>query len=78
MTDLINGDCGSHYAGSSTDAAVAGYPAITIPVGFIGGLPFGVSFYGKAYSEPTLINIAFAFEQITKARATPQFLPSFQ
>jgi amidase len=78
MTDLVNGDCGSHYIGSSSIAAVAGYPAITVPVGFVGGLPFGVSFFGKAWSEPILINIAFAFEQITKARATPMFLQSSQ
>lgn len=78
MTDLINGDCGSHYIGSSTIAAVAGYPAITVPVGLVGGLPFGVSFFGKAFSEPSLINIAYSFEQITKARKTPQFSPSFQ
>ena len=78
MTDLVNGDCGSHYIGSSSEAAVSGYPAITVPVGFIGGLPFGVSFFGKAFSESTLINIAFAFEQITKARKTPKFLPSFK
>jgi amidase len=77
MTDLINGDCGSHYIGSSTIAAVAGYPAITVPVNFVGGLPFGVSFFGKAYSEPSLINIAYAFEQITKARGAPMFLPTY-
>ena len=78
MTDLINGDCGSHYIGSSTIAAVAGYPAITVPTGSIGGLPFGVTFFGKAYSEPSLINIAYAFEQITKARVTPMFLQTYQ
>ncbi len=78
MTDLVNGDCGSHYIGSSSIAAVAGYPAITVPVGFIGGLPFGVSFFGKAWSEPSLINVAYAFEQITKARATPMFLQTYQ
>lgn len=74
LTDLVNGDCGSMYIGSSTIAAVAGYPAITVPVGMIGGLPFGVTFFGKAWSEPSLINVAYSFEQATKARQRPKFL----
>jgi len=72
MTDLVNGDCGSAYIGSSTIAAVAGYPAITVPVGFIADLPFGVSFFGRAWSESVLINIAYSFEQATKARRAPR------
>jgi amidase len=73
-TDLINGD---HFTGgSSTPAAVAGYPAITVPAGYIFGLPTGISFFGKAWSEPLLIRIAFAFEQATRFRRPPQFLPT--
>ncbi|MEJ7760633.1 MAG: amidase [Gemmatimonadaceae bacterium] len=73
-TDLINGD---HYLGSSsTPAAVAGYPNITVPAGFAHGLPVGISFMGRAYSEPTLIRIAFAFEQATRRRQRPLFVPT--
>src|SRR5262249_30395155 len=60
-TDLLNGD---HFTGgSSTPAAVAGYPAITVPAGFVRGLPVGLSFFGRAWSEPLLITLAYAFEQ---------------
>jgi amidase len=69
--DLINGD---HFiGGSSSPAAMSGYPAITVPAGFIHGLPVGISFFGKAFSEPTLIKIAYAFEQATKIRRKPEF-----
>src|ERR1043165_4550004 len=71
-TDLINGD---HFSGSSsTPPAVAGYPNINVPVGYIYGLPVGISFMGRAYSEPVLIKLAYAFEQATKFRRVPQFL----
>jgi len=71
-TDWINGD---HFAGGySTASAVAGYPHITVPAGYVRGLPVGISFFGRAWSEPTLIKLAFAFEQATKARRAPQFL----
>ncbi|MDQ3517675.1 MAG: amidase [Gemmatimonadota bacterium] len=71
-TDLVNGD---HFSGgSSTPAAVAGYPNITVPAGFVHGLPVGISFFASAYSEPVLIRIAYAFEQATRARRKPQFL----
>ena len=71
-TDLINGD---HFTGGySTPSAVAGYPHITVPAGYIHGLPVGVSFFAGAYSEPKLIKFAFAFEQATTARRAPRFL----
>ena len=72
LTDWVNGD--SSIGGSSNAAAVAGYPSITVPAGFIFGLPFGVSFFGRAWSEPTLLKIAYGFEQLTKARKVPTFL----
>ena len=74
VTDLINGD---HAAGgSSNSAAVAGYPNINVTAGFISGLPVGISFFGRAWSEPTLIKLAYSFEQATKARQAPRFLPT--
>ncbi len=74
LTDLVNGD---HAAGGSSNAAaVAGYPDITVPAGFVSGLPVGISFFGRAWSEPTLLKIAYGFEQTTKVRQAPRFLPS--
>jgi amidase len=73
-TDLINGD---HFLGaSSTPAAMAGYPLISVPAGYAFGLPVGLTFMGRAYSEPTLIRLAYAFEQATNVRRAPQFLPT--
>ncbi|HEY7352410.1 MAG TPA: amidase, partial [Terriglobales bacterium] len=60
----------------SNAAAVAGYPNINVPAGFIFGLPVGISFFGRAWSEPTLLKIAYGFEQMTKARKPPEFLQS--
>jgi amidase len=72
LTDLINGD---HVGGGSSNAAaVAAYPNINVTAGFISGLPVGISFFGRAWSEPALIRLAFAFEQATKARHAPRFL----
>lgn len=74
VTDLVNGD---HFSGaSSTPAAVAGYPNINVPAGFSHGLPIGVSFFGRAYSEPTLIKLAYAYEQASKHRRAPTFIPT--
>jgi len=73
-TDWLNGD---HFTGGySTASAVAGYPHITVPAGYVFGLPFGISFFGAAYSEPRLIGLAYAFEQATKLRRRPQFVPT--
>jgi amidase len=70
-TDLVNGD---HFSGaSSTPAAVAGYPSITVPAGYAFGLPIGISFIGTAWSEPKLIALAYAYEQATKHRVAPTF-----
>ena len=74
LTDLVDGD--HDVGGSSTPAAVAGYPNITVPAGFIFGLPVGISFFGRGYSEPTLIKLAYSFEQATRHRRAPQFLPT--
>jgi amidase len=72
--DLVNGDASS--GGSSTPAAVAGYPSITVPAGQAFGLPVGMSFIGAAFAEPTLIRLAYAFEQATRHRRPPRFQPS--
>src|SRR5215510_991739 len=73
-TDWVNGD---HFTGGySTASAVAGYPHITVPAGYVFGMPVGISFFGVAWSEPTLIKFAYAFEQATKSRRAPQFLPT--
>ncbi len=73
-TDLVNGD---HFVGGlSTAPAVAGYPHITVPAGYIFGLPIGISFVGRAYTETILIKIAYAYEQLTRFRKPPKFLPT--
>ncbi len=74
LTDPVDGD---HYVGgSSTPAAVAGYPAISLPMGHVFGLPVGMSFLGRAWSEPVLLRLAYAFEQATHHRRPPEFLPT--
>jgi amidase len=72
VIDPVSGD---HYVGgNSTPAAVAGYPAVTVPMGFVFGLPVGLSFVGRAWSEAVLVRLAFAFEQATRHRRPPRFL----
>ena len=72
--DHVNGD--HHLGGSAQPAALAGYPAITVPAGYTFELPIGITFMGRAYSEPTLIKLAYAFEQATHARHAPRYLPT--
>lgn len=73
-TDLINGD--NYQIGTSSPAAVSGYPSITVPMGFIDDLPVGISFFGRAWSEPVLLEIAYAYESGTKYRKAPKFITS--
>ena len=74
VTDLVNGD---NAAGqTSMAAAIARYPSISVPGGTVFGLPVGLSFFGRAWSEPTLIRLAYAFEQSSKIRKPPKFLPT--
>jgi len=70
--DLLLGD---HFiGGSSSLAAISGYPAITVPMGFVESLPVGITFFGRAWSEPVLIEIAYSYEQVTKQRKVPKYL----
>jgi len=71
--DLVNGD--HTVGGCSTLPAVAGYPHITVPMGFVWELPVGISFFGRAWSEGKLISLAYAYEQQSKTRKPPRFLP---
>ena len=73
-TDLINGD--NFQLSTSVNAALSGYPNINIPMGFVGELPVGLSFYGRKWSEPVLIEIAYAYEQGTLHRKKPSFIPT--
>lgn len=74
LIDLVNGD--QDTGGCSSPAAIAGYPHVTVPAGFVHGLPIGISFFGTAWTEGKLIRLAYAFEQATKARQEPKFLPT--
>ena len=78
LIDLVMGDSPTQYVGSSSLAAVSGYPNITVPSGFLNELPIGMSFFGRAFSEPTLIKIAYAWEQVSKARRKPKFLKTYK
>jgi amidase len=71
LTDHINGD--TFRVGSSSYAAISGYPSITVPAGFISGLPIGLSFIGRPNTEKKLIEIAYAFEQSTAVRRPPEY-----
>jgi amidase len=74
LTDLVLGD--PNWPGCTTPPAVAGYPHITVPAGFVHGLPVGISFFAPAWSEPVLLKLAYAFEQAAPARRPPSFAPS--
>ena len=76
LIDLVNGDASNWDGESTSPAAVAGYPHITVPAGLIFGLPVGISFFGHAWQEPALIKFAYAFEQATQFRRQPRFLPT--
>jgi len=76
LTDLVNGD--SDTGGSSSLAAISGYPSITLPAGWVRGLPIGVSFIGRAWSEPALIGMAYALEGALGMRRPPRFLPTVE
>ena len=73
-TDLVNGD--KYYISTTVFAALSGYPNINVPMGFIDNVPVGISFYGKEWSEPKLIEMAYAYEQKTMHRKKPEFLVS--
>ena len=74
VTDLVTGD--RFLGGSSSMAARAGYPNIAVPMGFVHGLPVGISFFGRPWSEPKLISLAYSYEQVSGARRLPEFLPT--
>ena len=76
LIDLVNGDANNWDGESTSPAAVAGYPHITVPAGFVFGLPVGLSFFAGAWQEPTLIKFAYAFEQATQFRRQPRYLPT--
>jgi len=76
LIDLVNGDSGGGGVSCSILPAVSGYPHITVPAGQFRGLPVGLSFFGRPYSEGNLLGYAFAYEQFSKHRVPPRFLPT--
>ncbi len=76
VTDPVNGDTFDGFIGSSSPSAIAGYASITVPAGYVGPLPIGVTFIGGRWDEPKLIGLAYDFEQATHVRVPPQFIPS--
>jgi amidase len=77
--DPSQGDLNGHFeyfVGSSTAAAVSGYPDITVPAGYDAGLPLGITFIGRRWAEPRLIGLAYDYEQATHVRVPPQFIPT--
>jgi amidase len=78
QTNFLNGDHDRHFLSSSGPAAIAGYPAITLPAGEVLGLPVGITFLGAPYTEEKLIQYAFVLEQATKARKNPQFIHTLE
>jgi amidase len=76
LIDLVDGDSNNWDMESTSPAAVAGYPHITVPAGYIFGLPVGLSFFAQAWQEPALIRFAYAFEQATQFRRQPRYLPT--
>jgi amidase len=74
VKDKLDAIVSPAVGGTWSMAAVAGYPYISVPAGFMDGLPIGIAFFGRAFTEPQLIKIAYAFEQKTKMRQTPKFL----
>ena len=76
VTDPVNGDSFAQFVSSSSAAAISGYPDITVPAGHVGPFPIGITFIGGRWDEPTLISLAYSFEQATHVRVPPQFLAS--
>jgi amidase len=77
VTATVPVDLWSHqgFGSSSNDASLAGYPAVTIPIGLVDDLPIGMSFFGRAFSEADLLAFAYALEQLLPARAVPTYIP---
>ena len=75
--DVINGDHWTGY-GAYTPAAIVGYPSITVPMGFLDGLPLGMAFIGQAFNESLLIALGYSYEQVSKNRKAPEFIETLK